>query len=137
MGTVYTEITIVNAGDLARARGKPVEEQNIREATVNALVDTGAMTLVIGEDLCEKLGLEMRGYKEVSLANDATEICRITEPVEIHWKERESVCFPWVLPGSNEVLLGVIPLEDMDLMVDPKKLELTGRHGEKEMKRLY
>ena len=137
MGTVYAEITIKNAGDLARARGKPINEQSVREARVSALVDTGAMTLVIGEDLCGELGLEIQDSTEVTLANNAVEICKRAEPVEIHWKQRKSVCCPWVLPGSDEVLLGAIPLEDMDLIVDPKKLEITGRHGEKQMGRLY
>ena len=41
------------------------------------------------------------------------------------------------MPGTEEVLLGVIPLEDMDLMVDPKKEELIERHGDKQMGILY
>jgi hypothetical protein len=35
-----------------------------------------------------------------------------------------------VLQGAGEVLLGAIPLEDMDLIVDPARRELTGAHGD-------
>jgi hypothetical protein len=35
-----------------------------------------------------------------------------------------------VLPGAEEVLLGAIPLEDMDLIVNPARQELTGAHGD-------
>jgi hypothetical protein len=35
------------------------------------------------------------------------------------------------MPGSKKILLGAIPLEDMDLMVDPVNQKLTGVHGDK------
>ena len=137
MGTVYAEITLKNAGDLVRAKDGHLKEQNIREAPVTAVVDTGTMHMVINEAVCEELGLEIQETKVATLANNAKEICKIAEPVEIHWKERKSVCRPWVLQGTKETLLGVIPLEDMDLMVDPVKQELVGRHGDKEMGIIY
>ena len=133
MGTVYAEITLKNAGDVASAHRGLLKEQNVRGTMVNAVVDTGAITLVISKTVCEKLGLEIQETREATLANNTKEICRIAEPVEIQWKKRKSVCRPWVLPGAELTLLGVIPLEDMDLMVDPKKQELTGRHGEEQV----
>ena len=54
----------------------------------------------------------------------------ITQPVDIHWKNRETSCRAMVLPNAKEVLLGAIPLEDMDLIVNPAKLELIGAHGD-------
>ena len=133
MGTVYTEITLKNAGDLVRAKEGLIEEQNLREAKVCAVVDTGAITLIISEAVQKKLGLEIQEQRQATLANNAKETCKIAEPVEIQWKQRKSVCRPWVLPGSVEILLGAIPLEDMDLMVDPVKQELIGRHGDEEL----
>jgi hypothetical protein len=40
-------------------------------------------------------------------------------------------CRPLVIPNATEVLLGAIPLEDMDLMVDPVGQKLVGRHGDR------
>ena len=131
MGTVYAEITLKNAGDLVRVRERLIKDQDVREVRVNAMVDTGAYTLFIGEALCEELGLLIQETDEITLANNTKEICKIAEPVEIQWKQRRSVLRPWVLPGIDEVLLGSIPLEDMDLMIDPGNEELTGRHGDK------
>ena len=137
MGTVYAEITLKNAGDLVRARDGCLREQELRKTSVNAVVDTGAVTLVISDELCEKLGLEIQDIVEVTLANNAKETCKIAEAVEIQWKQRKSICRPWVLPGTEEVLLGAIPLEDMDLMVDPRNQELIGRHGDKQLGIIY
>jgi hypothetical protein len=39
-------------------------------------------------------------------------------------------CEAVVLPNATEVLLGAIPLEGMDLMVDPVAEKLVGRHGD-------
>ena len=137
MGTVYAEIILKNVGDIVKVKEALPGGQNIREASVNAVVDTGAVTLVISEGVREKLGLEVLEIKEATLANNDKVICKVVEPVEIHWKKRSSVCRPWVIPGTEEILLGAIPLEDMDLMVDPRKQELSGRHGDEAVGMLY
>jgi clan AA aspartic protease len=130
MGTVYAEVTLKNAGDVNGVwRGYNTEEQ-IRQVRVRAMVDTGAGTLVIGEDIRQKLGLGIKGLRGVTLAGGERLIARLTEPVEIHWKNRFSACHALALPGEHDVLLGAIPLEDMDLIVSPKKQELVGAHGD-------
>jgi clan AA aspartic protease len=130
MGTVYAEITLKNAADVANVEGGFIKEQDVRKMTVEALVDTGAGTLIINEDICQKLGLKIRGLRNATLANDVTEICKVTQPVEIHWKDRDTTCPALVVSNSGEVLLGAIPLEDMDLIVNPARRELTGAHGD-------
>ncbi|GHV42378.1 hypothetical protein AGMMS49546_20760 [Spirochaetia bacterium] len=131
MGTVYAEITLKNRGDVSDVNRGYMKEPEIRETTVRALVDTGAITLVISETIRKKLGLVIEGLREATLANDQKEICRVTEPVEVHWKERKTACPALVIPGEGDVLLGAIPLEDMDLIVNPAKQELAGAHGDK------
>ncbi|MDR1956946.1 MAG: retroviral-like aspartic protease family protein [Treponema sp.] len=130
MGTVYTEITLKNAGDIVRAQYGHITEKEIRETTVRALVDTGAGTLVINEPVREKLGLAIKGLRGAELADGTKQVCRLTEPVEIHWKDRHTACLALVVPGAGDVLLGAIPLEDMDLIVDPRRRELIGAHGD-------
>jgi clan AA aspartic protease len=97
---------------------------------VRALVDTGAGTLVIDENTCKKLGLSIEGLRSVTLAGGERLVARVTEAVEVHWKNRKSTCHALMLPGEHQVLLGAIPLEDMDLTINPKKQELEGAHGE-------
>jgi hypothetical protein len=50
--------------------------------------------------------------------------------VEIRWKDRESSCKAVVLPDETDVLIGALPLEEMDLMIHPKTQELVGAHGD-------
>ena len=130
MGSVYAEITLKNAFDVASYKRGTIKEENIHQTTVQVLVDTGAPTLIINEETRRELGLELRGARPVRMANDIREMAKIAEPVEIHWKNREMTCEPWVISGYGEILLGVIPLENMDLMVDPVNQVLTGVHGE-------
>ena len=130
MGYVYAEITLKNAGDTTSVRRGFIKEPEIRQTTVQAMVDTGAGTLVINEEVRRQLGLEVLGEHRVSLANKTREICKFTEPVEVHWKNRYTAITPLVLPDMDEVLLGAIPLEDLDLIVDTARCELTGAHGD-------
>jgi clan AA aspartic protease len=131
MGTVYAEITLKNAGDKIRVEEGLIKDREIREMTVRAIVDTGAITLVINEETCQKLGLKVVELRETNFANGQKEICKLTEPVDVHWKDRLTSCQALVVPGNGEVLLGAIPLEGMDLMVNPVGQELVGVHGDK------
>jgi predicted aspartyl protease len=60
MGNVYAEITVTNTGDMTRARDGVIAEKDIRSVTLNALVETGATTLVINEEVSRQLGLLIR-----------------------------------------------------------------------------
>jgi clan AA aspartic protease len=132
MGLVHAEITLKNAWDVINVRRGIMKEPEIRQANVKVVVDTGAMTLVINEQLRQQLGLGIVGAKQATLANNAKETVQIAETVEIHWKNRSMTCQPWVV-GAGRILLGAIPLEDMDLIVDPAGEELVGAHGDEEV----
>jgi len=129
MGLVYEEITLKNNYDVMKCDHGLIKESEIRQITVQALVDTGASTLVINEEIREKLGLEIKGKRYATLANSKKEVCKITGAVEIFWKDRSTILSPLVVPGNGDVLLGAIPLEAMDLIVDPSKQALIGAHG--------
>ncbi|GHU06907.1 hypothetical protein FACS1894151_00470 [Spirochaetia bacterium] len=75
--------------------------------------------------------------RESKLANGEKVICKIADTVRVYWKDRFMTCDPWVLPGATEVLLGSIPLENMDLMVDPKNRKLVGAHGDEPLGRIW
>jgi hypothetical protein len=54
----------------------------------------------------------------------------VTEALEIHWENRSVVMSALVVEDASEFLLGVIPLEGMDLMVDTVNQRLIGAHGD-------
>jgi clan AA aspartic protease len=130
MGEVRTEITLVNLREAGKAQDGVIPESDVRQLTVNAVVDTGAWTLVINEETREKLGLRVKRTGETTVAGDGKVACYVTEPVMIHWKDRETPCQAVVLPDEEDVLLGALPLEGMDLIVHPKTNEVTGAHGD-------
>ena len=130
MGTVHAEITLKNAADQAGIREGRLKEHELRSVTVTVVIDTGAATLVINEELCQKLGLGITEERSVKLANGGRAPCKLTEPVEVCWKDRHWSCPAVVLSGAESVLLGAIPLEGMDLMINPKTQELVGVHGD-------
>jgi clan AA aspartic protease len=131
MGEVHTEITLVNIGDQSAAERGFIPHDQVRKLTVNALVDTGAWTLVINEEIRQKLGLKVEETSETTLAGGIKVPSRITEFVEVRWKNRKAACEAVVLPGEDEILLGAYPLEGMDLMVHPQRQEVIGAHGDK------
>ena len=129
MSIISTEITLINDNDTLNAEQGLIKQHEIRQITVPAIVDTGAWTIVINEETREKLGLRYRGYGEATLADGQKEVYKTAGPVEIRWKSRNAFCSALVIPDAPDILLGAIPLEAMDLTINPKR-ELVGVHGD-------
>ncbi|GHV74489.1 hypothetical protein AGMMS49940_17910 [Spirochaetia bacterium] len=130
MSLVRTEITLKNTADMIRSQDGHIKEQEIRQTTIRALVNTGAWTLVIDPATREKLGLRIIKTETGTLADGTVAVYNLAGPVEVIWKNRSATCDALVVPGADEVLLGAIPLEAMDLMVNPRLEEVVGAHGD-------
>ena len=132
MSLVSTGITLINAFDIGRFKDGNIKEADIRQMTVEAVVDTGAWTLVINEEVRKRLGLEVMGNEFSTLADGTRAVYEMAGPVEVKWKNRQVLCDALVLPDADNVLLGAIPLEAMDLTVNPRR-EVVGVHGDEIM----
>jgi clan AA aspartic protease len=84
---------------------------------VEALVDSGATHLCIPEHIQLQLQLEAIDTKEATLADGSKKLIPYVGPVELHFKNR--VGFFGSLVMGDQVLLGAIPMEDMDLVIIP------------------
>jgi len=135
MSVVYTEITLKNKTDVDDAKRGHIEKPEIRQMTVQAIVDTGAWTIVINEETRDKLGLLDEGYGEATLADGQKAEYPMAGPMEIWWKNRRFTCDALVLPDAPDILLGAFPLEAMDLTINPQR-ELVGVHGDIVMHRV-
>lgn len=83
-----------------------------------ALADSGALHLCIPEHVQIQLKLDAVDHKEVTLADGAKKLVPYVGPVELRFKNRAG--FAGALVLGNQVLLGAIPVEDMDLIIVPK-----------------
>jgi clan AA aspartic protease len=85
---------------------------------VSALADTGAVHLCLPEHLAIQLSLAELERREVVLADGHRRSVPYVGPVEVRFKNRR--CFTGAMVLGNEVLLGAIPMEDMDLVLRPQ-----------------
>ncbi len=105
---------IANAKVLLKNPKKP----ELEPIVVEALADSSAMHLCIPEHIKIQLQLDEIDKKEVTLADGSRRIVPYVGPIEIHFKNR--VGFAGGLVMGDQVLLGAIPMEDMDLVIIPK-----------------
>jgi clan AA aspartic protease len=91
---------------------------DLEAVEVDALADTGAVHLCITEQVMARLKLEAIDSKEVTLADGKQTIVPYVGPIEVRFKNR--VGFAGALVMGDQVLLGAIPMEDMDLVVIPR-----------------
>lgn len=124
MGLVHAPIELLNVKDLMAYRDGELEEEEVRKVEVEALVDSGAFMLVINDAIRIQLGLQSIGHEAAILADGSQRTLEVVGPVEVRFKNRRTTVDALVVPGKAEVLLGAIPLEGMDVVIDPIRREL-------------
>ncbi len=112
MGLVYSQIKLSN----------PVLP-DLSAITVRCLADTGSTYLVIPEHIAIQLKLAILETREATTADGGSYSVPYAGPVRVHFENRN--CFVGALIMGDEVLLGAVPMEDMDLVVMPKMLKLA------------
>jgi clan AA aspartic protease len=124
MGLTYAEITLANGVDYGLSKSGRLPAEDVKQVKVKALVDSGVYMLVINENVKRQLDLPVYEKRTVVLADGSTADCDIVGPVDVFFKTRATSCRAIVFPGDCEVLLGAIPIEDMDVLIDLKNNEL-------------
>ena len=112
MGHVFADIVLSNP-----------RQADLSPIAVKALADTGALMLCIPEHLALQLGLETESVREVSVADGRSMNVPYVGPVKVSFGQR--FCYVGALVLGDEVLLGAVPMEDMDLVVHPSRREVT------------
>jgi clan AA aspartic protease len=127
MGTVMTKLAMWNNTDLEDANRGLVPPNAVRSVTLEALVDTGAMTLVIPEEAARALGLSLIGHRPATLADGTKRQIPVMGALRIEILGRQMICDALVTPAGTTALIGQIPLEELDLIVDPGSREARVR----------
>lgn len=112
MGLIYTDIILSN----------PME-QNLKPMEVKSLVDTGSNFLCIPQHIANQLKLKVHDKREVIIADGSTKNVDYVGPIKINFDNR--MCLVGALVLGEQVLLGAIPIEDMDLVIHPAQLKIT------------
>ena len=112
MGLIYADIELANP-----------KNGSLKSMAVKALVDTGAMTLCIPEHIAIQLQLQEIDKREVTTADERRHVVPYVGPVQISFANR--TCFTGALVIGESVLMGAVPMEDMDLVVSPSGQTIT------------
>ena len=112
MGHVFAEVELSNP---RRTELVPVR--------VRALADMGALMLCIPEHVAVQLDLEAESLRDVSMADGRSASVPYVGPLKVAFEKR--FCYVGALVLGDEVLLGAVPMEDMDLVVNPARRMVT------------
>ncbi len=86
------------------------------------MVDTGVLHLCIPEHIAIQLKLEELYKREVTTADGKQHLLSYVGPISLKFASRG--CFTGALVLGDEVLLGTVPMEDMDVLISPTKQNL-------------
>jgi clan AA aspartic protease len=111
MGIIYQHIRLANFG-----------RDDLEEIDANALVDSGAAELCIPQHIANQLRLKQLEEREVRIANGDRVVVPYVGGVRVEVFGRQTVTSAIVI--GDQVLLGAIPMEAMDLVIHPRSLTL-------------
>jgi predicted aspartyl protease len=139
MGRVVVKAKIENLHDLREAEQGRLPLEKVRTVNVeDAFVDTGATFLSVPRSFIEQLGIQRLRSRRSKTAAGVIEI-GIYDVVQLTVQGRECIIQVAELPDECPVLIGQIPLEILDFVVDPSKQQLVGNpaHGGEQMLEMY
>jgi len=131
MGRVLTPATIENYVDLWAAKQGIISDEKIRRIEVpEALVDSGATLLSLPKSLIQKLGLEKTSEKRVTSSIGVGE-ANLYSAVRLTIQGRSCTMDVLEVPDGVPVLIGQLPLEHLDFVIDMRRHALIGNpaHG--------
>jgi clan AA aspartic protease len=112
MGLVYADIELANP-----------KNGSLQPIAVKALVDTGATTICLPEHVAVQLQLQEIEKREVTTADQRSHVVPYVGPVQVKFANR--TCFTGALVIGESVLMGAVPMEDMDLVISPSGQTIT------------
>ena len=127
MGEIFVEIELENIDDRSYARRGLITEADVRRETIRAVADTGAMMVVLPEDVVERLGVPVVDSIATTLADGSRADLPVTDTLRIRIGDREMGTECIVVPEGAEALVGVLVMERLDLIADPVNQTLGPR----------
>ncbi|MBM4344034.1 MAG: hypothetical protein FJ100_11765 [Deltaproteobacteria bacterium] len=127
MGEVRVQMELANAGDEYAAANGWLGAESVRRQVVDVVADTGAVMMMIPEDLVNALGLRFVRKVLVTYADERKATANVAGPLTVKVGDRSAIIEVIVGPPTGDPLLGQIPLEAMDLHVDCAKRQLVPR----------
>jgi clan AA aspartic protease len=127
MGEIKLHLKLENDGDVFLYESGKIGKQEIRHIEAEALVDTGAVMLLLPQDVVEELGLKKTDKAIVSLANDEKVEMDIAGTISLTANNRRMKTDCLVGPPLCEPLVGQLILERLDLIIDPLRQTVTPR----------
>ncbi len=139
MGKVLVTAKVQNMDDLVRARDGHIKPEEVRSIEVtDALVDTGATMLSLPQRYIAQLGLQPFRARPVKTSAGRVTL-QVYGTVRLTIQGRECPSDVAAVPDDCPVLIGQVPLELLDWVVDPVNQRLIGNpeHGGEHMIEMY
>jgi clan AA aspartic protease len=124
MGKVMTKVKLTNDHEAQLASVGALETGRVRSVVLDALVDTGATMLTLPADVCRDLGLPHRGTRRVRYADGRVREVPWVGGILLEILGRQMTCDALVENAGTMPLIGQIPLEGLDLVVNPETGDL-------------
>jgi len=127
MGQVHVRVVLTNHRETVMARLGQLDASQVHRYETEALIDTGAVRSTIPAAVAERLGLFRLRKTDAKYADGRVEEVDMAEAVTVEILGRETEMAPMIL--GEQILLGVIVLEGLDLMVDCNRNRLVPYQG--------
>jgi clan AA aspartic protease len=112
MGLVFTSVEVANA-----------RRDDLSPMELRVLVDSGALHLCLPREVVLQLDLAVLDQRTITYDDGRSEVVDYVGPIRLRFENRQ--CLMGALVTGDQALLGAIPMEDMDLVIDPAHRSVT------------
>ena len=112
MGLIHAKLELANS-----------KMESLSPIVVKALVDTGVMTICVPEHVAVQIQFDEIEKREVTTGDEKSHFVPSVSPIQIKFENR--TCFAGALVIGDSVLMGEVPMEDMELVISPSRKSIT------------
>ena len=112
MGLIHAKLELANS-----------KMESLSPIVVKALVDTGVMTICVPEHVAVQIQFDEIEKREVTTDDEKSHFVPSVSPIQIKFENR--TCFTGALVIGDSVLMGEVPMEDMELVISPSRKSIT------------
>lgn len=124
MGHVFATIELYNTYDQESVRRGLLDPDELRKMQVDMMVDTGSLYMCINESVRSYLGLPVVGKRRLQLADGTWGQFDIVGPIGVRFGNQSCSADAVVLAEDTQCLLGAMPMEAMNVLINPARQEL-------------
>jgi hypothetical protein len=125
MDKVFANIEILNANDWVSVKKRLSKKVFLKSIKIKCTVDCRVKMLCINEEVRNSLNLQVIEKQLFRMSDNTIQEFDVVFGVIVKFRNRQTCCRAVVLSGNEDVILGMIPFNGLDVKINNQELVIN------------